>query len=85
MTRTLPATNPDQTLSEEQTYRETMKGIQSFIDWSHIPDMDTTTANSDDNPFAGPKLQPSGKVSVSMNTDELLCEKLSKLNGMEWL
>ena len=34
-------TDPDQTLSEEQTYRETMRGIRSFMGWSHIPDMDT--------------------------------------------
>ena len=28
---------------------------------NHIPDMDS---NSDDNPFAGPKVQNPGKVSV---------------------
>ena len=38
--------------------------------WSHIPDMDTATSNSDDNPFAGPKLQPAGKVLVCMPTNE---------------
>ena len=35
---------------------------------------------SDDNPFAGPKLQTPGKVSVNLPTDEWLCNKLSKLN-----
>ena len=48
-------TDPDQTLSE-QTYRETMRGIQSFMGWFYIPDLETTASNSDDNPFAGPKL-----------------------------
>ena len=32
--------------------------------WTHIPDMDTTTGSSEDNPFAGPKLQTPGKISV---------------------
>ena len=61
------ATDPDQTHSDEQNYRETMRGIRSFMGWSHIPDMDTATSTSDDNPFAGPKAQPAqpaGKVSV---------------------
>ena len=48
--------------------------------WTHIPDMDTATATSDDNPFAGPKTQPTGKVSVNMPTDEWLCRKMGKLN-----
>ena len=37
-----------------------------------------TTA--DDNPFAGPKLQTPGKVSVNLPIDEWLCKKMSKLN-----
>ena len=31
--------DPDQTLSEEQTYRETMSGIRSFMGWTHIPEV----------------------------------------------
>ena len=27
----------DQSLSEEQTYRETMRGIRSYMGWTHIP------------------------------------------------
>ena len=34
-------THPDQSLSEEQTYRETMRGIQSYMGSSHILDLDT--------------------------------------------
>ena len=74
------ATDPDQTLSEEQNYRETMRGIRSFMGWKHITDMDTAAGTSDDNPFAGPKTQPTGKVSVNVLTDELLCRKMGKLN-----
>ena len=64
-------TDPDQSLSEEQSYRETMRGIQSFMGWTHIPDMDTTAGSSDNNPFAGPRLQTPGKVSckTELNSD----------------
>ena len=44
----------EQPTSEEQTYRETMRGIQSFMGWTRVLDMDSSTP-SDDNPFAGPK------------------------------
>ena len=72
--------DPDQSLSEEQSYRETMTGIRSYIGWTHIPDIDATAGSSDDNPFAGPKLQTPGKISVQLPTDEWLCWKLAKLN-----
>ena len=73
-------TDPDQSLSEEQSYRETMRGIRSYMGWTHIPDMNTTASSSDDNPFAGLRLQTPGKVSVQLPTDEWLCRKLAKLN-----
>ena len=66
--------------SEEQNYCETMSGIRSFMGWSHIPEIDTAASKSGDNPFAGPKAQPTGKVSVTMPTDEWLCSKMGKLN-----
>ena len=34
-------TDPDQSLSEEQTCRETMRGIRSHMGWTHIPDIDS--------------------------------------------
>ena len=74
------ATDPDQTLSEDQDYRETMRGIRSYMGWTHIPNMDTAASTSDNNPFAGPKTQPTGKVSVRMPIDEWLCRKMGKLN-----
>ena len=73
-------TDPDQSLTEEQSYRETMRGIRSYMGWTHVPDMDSGTKTSDDNPFAGPKLQTPGKVSVNLPADEWLSNKLSKLN-----
>ena len=48
--------------------------------WTHIPGMDSAAATSDDNPFAGPKTQPTVKVSVKMPTDEWLSRKMGKLN-----
>ena len=65
--------------SEEQTYRETMRGIRSFMGWSHVPDMDSSSP-SDDNPFAGPKTPAPCKISVQMPTEDWLCRKLAKLN-----
>ena len=47
--------DPDQPVSEEQNYRDTMQGIRSFMGWSHIPELDNTASTSDDNPFGGPK------------------------------
>ena len=57
-----------------------MRGIQSYMGWTHVPDIDSGTKTSDDNPFAGPKLQTPGKVSVNLPMDEWLCNKFSKLN-----
>ena len=73
-------TDQDQHLSEEQTYRETMRGICSFMGWSHITDMDSVTNTSEDNRFPSPKTAVSGKVSVQMPTEDWLCRKLAKLN-----
>ena len=70
----------DQSLSEEQSYRDTMRGIRPYMGWNHIPDLDSGATTADDNPFAGPKLQTPGKVSVNLPTDEWLCKKMSKLN-----
>ena len=75
------AADPDQSLSEKQTYRETMRGIWSYMGWTHIPDIDASASTSYDNPFAGPKTQTPGKVSVQMPTVDWLCRKLNiKLN-----
>ena len=75
-----PSTDPDQTLSEDQTYRETLRGIRSYMGWNQIPDIESTTLTGDDNPFAGPRSQPVGKVSVCLPTDYWLCNKMAKLN-----
>ena len=73
-------TEPDQAHSAEHTYRETVRGIRSYMDWSNIPDMDSSNTASDDNTFSGLKVPVPGKVSVQIPTEDWLCRKLSKLN-----
>ena len=70
----------EQSLSEEKSYRETMRGIRSYMNWEHIPDIDSGATTSEDNPFAGPKVHTPGKVSVNLPADEWLCRKMSRLN-----
>ena len=70
----------DQPVSEEQNYRDTMQGICSYMGWTHIPEVDSSTTTAEDNPFASPKAITPGKVSIKMPTEEWLCKKLSKLN-----
>ena len=70
----------EQSLSEEQSYWETMRGIHSYMNWDHIPDINSGATTSEDNPFAGSKLHTPGKVSVNLPTDEWLCRKMLKLN-----
>ena len=57
-----------------------MSSIRSYMGWSNIPELDSATTGSDDNPFSGLKSSTPGKVSVQMPTEDWLCEKLSKLN-----
>ena len=54
----------DQELSEESTYRETIRGVRSFMGWHQIPEFDSVS--SADNPFAGSRAPPTGKVSVKL-------------------
>ena len=76
----LTATDTDQAHSEEQSYRETVRGVTFFMGWTHIPDVDNSSSSAVDNPFAAPKQQPLGKISVKLPTDEWLYRKMDKLN-----
>ena len=73
-------TEADQMLSEEQTYRETMSGVRSFMGGMHIPEVNSTLSSSEDNPFPAPKQQPAGKTSVNLPMDDWLCRKMDRLN-----
>ena len=66
-------TNTDQAYTEEQTYGETV--------WcAFLYELDTRMSSAEDNPFAAPKQQPVGKVSVNLPTDYWLCRKMDGLN-----
>ena len=66
----------NQELSEESNYREIMRGVRSFMGWHQVLDFDTSSSSLDDNPFAGSRTLPTGKVSVKLPADEWLCKKL---------
>ena len=68
----------DQEVSEEASYREPIRGVKSFMGWHKIPELDSFSS-SDDNPFAGSRVQPTGKVSETA-MDDWLCKKMEKLN-----
>ena len=69
----------DQELSEESTYRETIRDVRSFMGWHQIPEFDSGSSASN-NPFAGSRAPPTSKVSVKLPVDDWLCRKMEKLN-----
>ena len=49
------------------------------MDWHQIPEFDIVSS-TDDNPFAGSRVKPTGKVSVKLPVEDWLCRKMEKLN-----
>ena len=47
--------------------------------WHKIPEFESVSS-SDDHPFAGSRIQPTGEVSVKLPVDDWLCKKMDKLN-----
>ena len=74
------AGDSDRVLSDEQNYRETVRGVRAFMGWSHIPDLEYSPASKTDNPRVGHRAQPVGKVSVVLPPEDWLCRKLETLN-----
>ena len=72
----------DQELSEEASYRETIRGVRSFMGWHKVPEFESVSS-SDDNLFAGSRLQPTGKVSVKLPVDDWLCKKMGKRGTLQ--
>ena len=72
--------DPDSESTEEANYRETMRGVRSFMNWHKVPEFETVSSTADDNPFAGERAKPTGKVSVKLPVDNWLCRKMSSLN-----
>ena len=75
----LPEDSTDQDLSEDANYRETIRGVRSFMGWHQIRDYDNTASSVDHNPFASSRAKPTGKVSVKLLVNEWLC-RFKKLN-----
>ena len=69
----LPEDSTDHNLSEDANYRETIRGVRSFLGWHQIPGCDSTSSSLDDNPFAGSRAKLTRKVSVKLPVDEWLC------------
>ena len=43
----------DQAISEDQNYRETVRGVCAFMGWTHISDVEYSPASRTDNPWVG--------------------------------
>ena len=39
--------------SEDQNYRETVRGVRAFMGWTHIPDLEYSPTSRADNPWIG--------------------------------
>ena len=69
--------SPDQDniQTEDQSNRETVRGVRSDMGWDFIQDLESSATSSSDNPWAGGRPQPVGKVSVAFPAEEWLCKK----------
>ena len=63
-------------------YRETVRSIQSFMRWNHIPTFESDLSEPDksNNPWKGKLPKRPARISVAMPPDDWLCQKLEKLN-----
>ena len=66
----------DQEISAEQSYRETLHGVRSFMAWDDIPEF---SSSQDDNPFTGSRSSQTGKVSVKVPVDNGYAGNLKSL------
>ena len=65
----------ESSVSEDQSYREIIRGIRAYMNWNFVPDLELSGATSKDNPFTGTRSQPVGKVSVQLPADDWFCRK----------
>ena len=70
----------DRVLSEDQNYRETVRGVRAFLGWTHIPDFEYSPTSRTDNPWTGHRSQPVGKVSVLLPPEDWLCKRIENMN-----
>ena len=74
----VPDQQPDHQLSEEQNYRETVRGVRSFLGWHQVPEFESSASSQE--AFDGPRTKPTGKVSVKLPSDYWLRWKMENLN-----
>ena len=72
-------TDADQALSEEQNYRETIY-VQYKTFHGLVPHTGCCLSSTEDNPYAAPKQQPTGKICVNLPTDDWLYCKMDRFN-----
>ena len=70
----------DRAISDNQNYRETVRGVRAFMGWNHIPDLEYSPASRTDNPWVGHRSQSVGKVSVLPPPEDWSCRKQENLN-----
>ena len=64
-------------LTEDMSYRETVRSVHSFMGWHHIPAFETdyTEPDKSNNPWKGKNPNKPTRVSVAMPPDDWLCQK----------
>ena len=69
-------------LTEDMTYRETVRSVRSFMGWNHIPvfEADYSEPDKSNNPWRGKNPKRPSRISVAMPPDDWLCQKLERLN-----
>ena len=60
--------------TEDQSYRDTVRGVRSYMGWNFIPDLESSAASSSDNPWAGSRPQPVDNFFVAFPAEEWLCK-----------
>ena len=62
------------------SYRETVRGVRVYMEWSFIPDREYTAQSRHDNPWIGTRSQPVGNISVAFPPEDWFCRKFEQLN-----
>ena len=64
---------PVHVMSEEQNHRETMRLVRSYMGWNQVPEFESSASSQYDDPFAGPRTQSTGDISVQLPSDNWFC------------
>ena len=65
----------ESSVSEDQSYREIIRGIRAYMNWNFVPDLEVSGTTSKDNPFTGTRSQLVGKVSVQLPAENWFYRK----------